>query len=247
MPSHWHISPRVKFLLPAIAFAIGTAVFGLVLAFLLLDEAGRRSLLEQIGRLCAQFIVLVMLALIVTQRLENLREREADRRSSRDRKESHVRRLIDLTHNVDLARLLISANRSVKTWSVEMSNSVLPAYTELRDLKHDFQTAAAAHQPVFERQEEITAGIQGMVRWFSGLSEEYAENKKALSELQHSAENDRGRQAEVWQKMQELPFLGDLVSEEPSPRYGDFRKSYLHVLTIMRSELAAFPSNVQGN
>jgi hypothetical protein len=244
MRPQWHFPDRVRYLLPTVLFAVGIAILGLVLAFILLETDGRRVLMQEIGKLCAQFIVIVILGLMVTRRLDNFRENEADLRASRDRKESHVRRLIDLTHDVDLARLLISANRSVKTWSDQMSTRVIPAYTELRDLQHDHKTAVAAKQPIFVHETEISKGLQDMGDWFSALSKEFAENKKSLSELQRLAEDDRTRQDELWETMKLLPLLRDIVNDE-GPRYGEFRKSYVTVLTIMRAELsvAGIPSS----
>lgn len=227
----------VRYLLPTVMFAVCVVLLVLVAALVLLDGEGRKSTLVEVGKLCAQFIILVLLGLLVTGRVDQLRAREAELTAARERRESHVRRLIDLTHDVDLARLLISANRSVKSWSEQMIDRVIPAYTELRDLEHDQKTASAAGEPIFAFEARILEHFQGMNGWLQALCTEFANNKKDLAELQLEAENDRSKQDEVWSRMQALPFLGDLVREGET--HGKFRATYKQVLTLMRSELSA--------
>jgi hypothetical protein len=227
----------VRYLLPTVIFAVCVVLLVLVVALILLDDAGRKSTLVEFGKLCAQFIILVLLGLLVTGSLDRLRARERELKATREQRESHVRRLIDLTHEVDLARLLISANRSVKSWSEQMIDRVIPAYTELRDLAHDQKTASAAGEPIFSFEAKILEDFQGMNGWLQALCTEFANNKKELSELQLKAENDRSKQDEVWARMQALPFLGDLVRD--GEKHGQFRAKYRAVLTLMRSEMAA--------
>jgi hypothetical protein len=228
----------VRYALPTLIFAVSVPLLGLALVLVFLDREGRNSTLVEVGKLCAQFIVLVLLGLLVTGRLNQLRTKEVELKTARERREAHVRRLIDLTHEVDLARLLISANRSVKSWSEQMIDRVIPAYTDLRDLAHDQKTASAAGQPVFTFEARtILEGLQGMNDWLKALCTEFASNKKELSELQRVAENDRSRQDEVWARMQALPLLGDLVRDGET--HGRFRSTYKEVLTLMRSELSA--------
>jgi hypothetical protein len=226
----------VRFLLPTVIFAVGVVLLVLVLALIFLDDEGRKSTLVEIGKLCAQFVILVLLGLLVTGSLNQLRAREGELRAVRERRESHVRRLIDLTHEIDLARLLISANRSVKSWSEQMIDRVIPAYTELRDLAHDQKTASAAGESIFASEAKILESVQDMNGWLQALCTEFANTKKDLSELQLKAENDRSMQDDVWARMQALLFLGDLVRD--GEKHRNFRETYKVVLTLMRSELS---------
>lgn len=231
------VSLWVRYLLPSVVFAMGVVLLVMVLALILVDDEGRKSTWVEVGKLCAQFVILVLLGLLVTGSLNQLRAKEGELREVRERRESHLRRLIDLTHDVDLARLLISANRSVKSWSEQMIDRVIPAYTELRDLTHDQKTASAAGEPIFASEAKILEGIHGMDDWLQALCTEFANTKKDLSELQLKAEHDRSMQDEVWARMQALPFLGDLVLD--GEKHRNFRRTYKVVLTQMRSELSA--------
>lgn len=46
-----HFPDRVRYLLPTVLFAVGIAILGLVLAFILLENDVRRALMQEIGKL----------------------------------------------------------------------------------------------------------------------------------------------------------------------------------------------------
>jgi len=218
-----------------IVVAVVVAVLIWVLSFVQVDDAGRTEVLVEVGKLSAQFLVVVLLGLLVTSTVKRIQAQKQEQDALRQRREALIRRLIDLTHEVDLARLLISANRSVKTWSEQMILKIIPAFTELRDLAHDLKTAEKAGTPIFDSTNKICKELTDVNVWFNALCDEFANNKKELSELQRQAERDRERQTEVWAKMQRLPLLEDLTNERQC--YEWFRQTCHWVLITMRSEL----------
>jgi hypothetical protein len=80
------------------------------------------------------------------RKMERRRTQEAQRR---ERQRSYVRRLVDDSHGVEMARMLILANRSVKTWSEQMNQRIIAAYIDLRDIRHDQQTSIDSGHPIF--------------------------------------------------------------------------------------------------
>ena len=81
--------------------------------------------------------------------------------------------------------MLIRANRSVQTWSIQMQQEVIESYLALRDVNHDLVTAIQAGHPTYgsEMREPIS-----QVANLNDLILEFGENKKELSELQAAAE-----------------------------------------------------------
>jgi hypothetical protein len=214
--------------------AVLVAAIGLAVAFSRVGDNGSGLMWLEVGKLCAQFFILVVLGVLVSYTLDQLKTKNSDERAVEARREDYVRRLIDITHDVDLARLLIFANRSVTSWSEQMTGRIIPSYTAMRDLTHDLKTAQQAGRPVFIDWAKILLELLSMNEWLKKLCLEFAERRERLSPL---------KQDEEWEAMLTLPLLGDLVRDESL--YGEFRETYTLVLASMRQELNSRSSNPQ--
>jgi hypothetical protein len=237
----------------ALTLAVLTALVALR-AFTWLDSAGRKKVYEELVKLSYQFLVIVLLGALITKLIDDARDRRAaqaeqverqrnDEAQRRDRQRGYVRRLVNDSHGVDLARMLILANRSTETWSQQMNERIISSYIDLRDIGHDARTASASNDPIFLDWKPIQESIERMERVLKDLIDEYGEKRKELSELQLKAEKDRTLQEQLWKRLLALPYLGDLLAEE-GEKYGQFRKEYQAALGAMRDNLAKPASNI---
>lgn len=227
----------------------------LVIAFLSLSVAGQQNLWEEIGKLCAQFLVIVLLGLLVTGTLERTKSRRDERQAARQRQENYIRRLIDLTHDLDHARLLIRADKTLDAWAEQMSARVIPAYMKLRDMYHEQVDVQATGKSFFRKDEEIIRNLENMGDWFRAFCSEYSGHKELLVDDQRNRirfrrDCDEGR--DLWPKLNRLPVLRDYVYDpvwDPEPAdarnnlftsdtYDEFRADYLAALTCMRMEFS---------
>ena len=164
----------------------------------------------------------------------------------RDRRYRFISTLVELTRSVDEARLVVRANRSVKSWTDMINDRIIPARARLRDITHEHWNWADAGSPVFEDTDSINDALFAMDAYLRTLLTEYADSKQELSEVQLWAEQAKGKSHEerqerkrllnqIWNEMQELPILGDLMDD--GPRYGAYRKAYVDTLLKMRRSL----------
>ena len=226
---------ELKYVVPAVTIALIVIGFTSVWAYLSLDVTGQQGVYQEILKLSYQFFVIVLLGLLVTTSLEAARERRAIMQAKRDRKEHFVRSLIGVTHEIDLTRLLIMANRSVRRWDTQMNERIIPAYTRLRELHHDVETAGAADDAIFPNSDDVLDGLWQMRTYIKPIVDEFAEHKKKLAELQRQAEQDRSFEDRIWEEMLALPHLGDLVQDGEG--YARFRERYRQLLELLRSDL----------
>jgi hypothetical protein len=215
-----------------------TAIILAILASLFLEDTGRRNVIEELAKLCIQLVVIVVAGALVKKAIDDVQEHQARLVEAAETRRAYIRRLIDAAHLVDRARVLVLANRSVRTWSTQIEVAIIEAYVSLRNVRHDLVTAAQANAPVFEMS--IVEQIGEMVSYLQHLIDEFGEKKKDYSEAQIQAEKDRSKQPEVWKLLSELTWLGDLTRDGEG--YKTFRNAYNRALTEMRSTHSARPS-----
>lgn len=226
--------PRISVLPIAavVVLAIAIAVGAFVIASL--DNEDRQELWLEVGKLSWQAVVIVLLGFLLKAALDDSTARKARREGVDRRRSEYIRRLIDVSHKIECARWFIIANRSIKTYDIQMQNCVA-AFVELRDIRHDVVNDSVGGQQVFANWNDFQPAIEDMERYLEVLIGEYAENKKRLSELQIAAEKDRRRQVAIWREMNSLPSLGGLLA---GTTYGHFRDLYRDALSAMRDQSA---------
>ena len=168
------------------------------------------------------------------------REREAKENEIRERRHRYINGVVDASHRVDNARLVLRANRSVRTWSDIVNNDIIPARTQLRQLTHDLRNWTEAQRPVFRTGESIADLLEEMYGYLGALVDEYADHKTRLSEIQLAAERTTGADraallTEIWREVRSLRLFGDYVDD--GSFYAGYRGRYLDVLREMRSSL----------
>lgn len=224
---------------------VGALAVG-ALAFAQLDASGRDSFYGDVAKLSYQAAAIVVLGALVTKALANARddhiraEGKAAEKAELARLKTQLRtgfiqRLVDTSHNVDVARMHIRAHRSVKTWTEQM-DKIVASYVDLRDIKHQVTTAHEAGDPVFAQWEDIRERIDDMVEYLNDLIDEFGDNKKRLEDVQIAAEQDRTRQGEVWDDLLSLPELSTLLRDDKEYDRR-FRRPYRKGLAEMRKQL----------
>jgi len=177
-------------------------------------------------------------------RADELKAREADAAELRDRRYRYITTLVDVSQDIDTAKLHIRANRSVKSWTDMVNERIVPARSRLGNMSHELSNWTEAGSPVFDQTRSFTEELQGMDDYLHSLLDEYAENKQDLGELQLRAEqaarekdlNAREQLLnQIWARMSGLLFLGDFVDH--LEKYQDYHDNYLAALLKMRQSL----------
>jgi hypothetical protein len=69
------------------------------------------------------------------------KEREVRADGLRDRRYDFISTLVEVSHYIDTAKLVIRANRSVKSWTEMVNHRIIPAQSRLRNMIHDLALA----------------------------------------------------------------------------------------------------------
>jgi hypothetical protein len=171
--------------------------------------------------------------------------READANELRDRRYGFISTLVEVSHDIDTARTVIRANRSVKSWTDMVNDRIIPASCRLRDMTHELSNWAKAELRVFDDTESVAEELEAMNSYLRTLLDEYGDNKQALGELQLKVEeakktNQNEREQllnQIWNKMHELLVLGDLIKVGGGSSYRAYRSNYVGALLKMRRSL----------
>jgi hypothetical protein len=168
--------------------------------------------------------------------------RDAAATELRDRRYRFISTLIEVIYDIETAKLIIRANRSVRSWTDMVNERIVPGCSRLADMAQQLINWADAGLPVFDDTEGVAADLEGMNRYFASLLAEYGDNKQALSELQLKAEAARRTRREqlltqIWQEMRALNVLGGLISHPHDDTYSTYRSNYAGALLKMRRSL----------
>lgn len=163
----------------------------------------------------------------------------------RDRRYRFISELVAVGHDVDTAKLVIRANRSVKSWTAMVNDRIIPAHSRLRDLTHQLDNWDKAGLPVFVDIKSDAQELTHIDAYLTSLLDEYGKEKQALGELQLKAKeakqtSQQNREqflARIWNVMRQLQVLGGLISHEHDDSYNAYRSNYVGALLKMRREL----------
>jgi hypothetical protein len=177
----------------------------------------------------------------MTKLLIDLRKaREAAAADLRDRRLAYINLIVGASHDVDNARSLIQANRSVLTWTRMINESIVPAKTRLRDITHDLENWRDAGTPVYSDSDFVDKEIKRMASYLDLLIDEHAEHKQPLSERQRAAETLTGDAREqaldgIWKALVSMKNLGNFI--DGGKQYAQYRQDYVDALKAMRKSL----------
>jgi hypothetical protein len=170
---------------------------------------------------------------------------EAAAAELRDRRYGFISTLVEVIYNIETAKLVIRANRSVKSWTDMVNDRILPGCSRLADMTHQLNNWAEAGLPMFDDTVGVAAELQGMNDYFAALLAEYGNRNQDLGELQRKAEEAKQTSqetreqllAQIWNEMQKLQFLGGLLNKDHDDTYKDYRDNYEQALLKMRQSL----------
>ena len=151
-------------------------------------------ILQELVKVSFQALAVGALGGLAKLLLDRRRDRKAQAKQLRERRHQYIAVVIEASHQIDNARLVMRANRSVLTWTTIVNNDLVPARTRLRQLTHSLRNRTEAGRPVFDNGEIIARDLEGMYHHLGDLVEEYAENKMRLSEMQRLAEVAEGHE-----------------------------------------------------
>jgi hypothetical protein len=212
--------------------AVGTA------SFVQLDDAGRRGVYAEVAKLAFQFIVVIVLGTLLKKVVDDSRDHRLVAEARVLRQREYIRRLLDASHSVDLARTLIKAHRSATTWSREVVERVVPAYTTLRDIRYDLETSAAESTPLFSAWSDIVRDAEAMEAELARLIEEFMDRRRPVAEMQDPRDHDRRDSAELWERqLGELPVLREFL--QAGSMHDQFRAQCSTMLAKMRRNLGS--------
>ena len=224
---------------------IGAVVVGMTVtaAILLLTNASGPwfPVHQEFVKVGFQAVAIGALGGLAKLTIDASRDREAKQNELRERRHQYIAAVVAASHQVDNARVVLRANRSVSTWTTIVTSNLIPARTRLREITHDMRNWTEAGLPVFDTSGGvIVRDLESMSRYLYALVEEYAEDKLSLGEEQRSAERAEGQArtellTKIWGKIKDLELFKDFI--EDGETYGQYRKEYLTVLSAMRSSL----------
>ncbi|MET1089291.1 MAG: hypothetical protein ABWY04_19580 [Arthrobacter sp.] len=222
------------------AVVLAAAITAVILLAMDTSEILWVPILQEIVKVSFQALAIGALGGLAKLLLDRRRDREAQAKELRERRHQYIAVVIEASHQIDNARLVMRANRSVLTWTTIVNNDLIPARTRLRQLTHSLRNWTEAGRPVFDNGEIIARDLEGMYHYLGDLVEEYAENKVRLSEMRRLAEVAEGHErsrllTEIWDDIKDLKLSGDYLGD--GGRYASYRRKYLRVLGEMRSSL----------
>jgi hypothetical protein len=172
--------------------------------------------------------------------LDRRKAKEAEADELHDQQRRYIDTLVGVSHDVDNARSLISANRSVRTWTDVITGTIVPAKTRLRGIEHELTNWEVSGVIIFSDRNRLDEELEVLRTYLSELIGEHADNKQRLAEKQREAEDKTGparlqQLANIWDCLNELQQLGDFIRGEEG--YVCFRQNYINALILMRSAL----------
>jgi hypothetical protein len=238
--------PRLRrhgLLAVTVAVGVVVAVVAAIAAIALAGTPPARwvPVLQDVLKTAYQALALGALGGLAKLFIDRRRGSELAAAQLRDRQRGFISAVTRASHDVDRVRLLVRANRSVKTWTECITGPVVVAWTSLRGISHDLTNWEEAGQPVFDDSRSIGDQLRAMCDYLQELIDEHAQNKQRLGELQRTAgilegTERQGQLALIWHELEELPQLSDLLRFGEG--YGGFRDAYLGALRLMRTALA---------
>lgn len=236
------ISPLLVATFAVGATVVAAALLSLVLLPLQSDKSRWTPLLVEVLKMAYQALAIGALGGLAKMVIDRRKARDAAEAELRDRRRSYISSIVEASHSVDNARVLVLANRSVKTWSRIINESIVPARTSLRGLGHDLTNWTLSGTPVFADDWAIREEIDGMTGYLWRLIEEHANEHQRLSETQRTAEKQEGklREAtldEIWNQLGSMTYLADFIRDGAG--YRAFREHYFDALELMRKSLAS--------
>ena len=157
------------------------------------------------------------------------------------RRREVIATLVKVSHDIEVARSTLIANRSAKTWTECITGVVIPGWAALRDLAHDLRNSEGVGEPVFPAELHLDVELHYMSEYLWALVAEHADNKQRISEMQRQAEDAKCAERaallkQIWAELKSLLMLNLFLDEENGYK---FREDYLRTLGMMRASLTA--------
>ena len=226
-------------LMRLLAVVAAAATAGLVVVFFVVNTGQKGAFAFELGKGLIQLLVVVVIGAalkLLTDRYQQQQERVEQALRAREAKEAQRQqfrqdkcdRLVEATNQLRNVPILIEANRSIKTWSVQMLEGI-EAGLKLRTIKHQIYSSRVLNDVPFSNCPAVTYLLEWMYHYTDWVTEEFADRKKQLSELRLRAEETdlpdyerERRQSKVRDHIRSLRSIDDMrkdVSPEDRERY----------------------------
>jgi hypothetical protein len=115
---------------------------------------------------------------------EKRKERDTAADELRHQRYGFISTLVEVIYNIETAKLVIRANRSVTSWTDMVNERIIPGCSRLADMTQQLINWAEAGLPMFDDTEGVAKELRGMNDYFAALLAEYGNRKQDLGELQ---------------------------------------------------------------
>ena len=258
------------------ALAIGFAIVAWRRLSRLAVDDPWRNVAQDVLKTAYQGLVIGALGGLLKIWIDQGRQRAAEQRELVRIRTEVIDGVVHCSHQLDTGRTLLRANRSVRTLSDVMTDIVIPARVQLREISHDLRTWHDAKVPILDTKAflAVTYYLYRQVQYTDDLLDEYADHKQPLGEMQWHAEQTktptgrakdeaardaadavaRARRAAALTVVNEaldgLAMINGYTSGTGD--YGEFRSSYIKTLTTLRGALSrgrlrTLPSDVPSD
>jgi hypothetical protein len=180
------------------------AIVGLGIVLATVSAEDREALWVEVGKGLIQIVAVVVLGgalkLVADRYQQRLESAEATSRAmaAKDEKDQTFRQydaLVATTNTLRKVPIFIEANRSVKTWSEQMSD-VIAASLALRAIKHEIYSSRGVAGRPFQDTAALVYLFEVMYHYTDWVADDFAANKSDLAQLQANAEVKRNPEAQ---------------------------------------------------
>lgn len=208
----------------ATVLAVGAVAIAIV-GYVSLDADDQSRAVRDFPKLAFQFLLLGVLGVYVNFLVQRYRDRLAQTEAASEFRKETAQRLVDVTHRVRKAQLLLAIDRSPKTYD-EQVRELIDVTMDLRAIGHESETRGT-----FTNRELIREAVGAMTCYLESL----------VYELRVS----RRRVVRAWwptRDVRDTPHLDELLAGvPPDPKESLFDQDYLahhqEALREMRDEI----------
>lgn len=230
-------------------FIIGIIVTLAVIALALLFTFGttvcpkiREEIITEFSKGLIQLIVIGTLGLVVKLLIDrytdtlNKQKQENEKRLRKNQEEiaylkNFYNELMGENKIIRKGRSLILANRSVKSYGIQM-NAIMDSKFKINELRHELILTTICDK---SRLKEIDDALDCLEKYLKNIIDEFRREYKNLSELQRQSPSTYSA-AEIWEKLSSLKELKGFLDDQKN---GSYQKKYVSAYFKAKNNIQA--------